>query len=351
VEAVPIPHAPAVSADPLPTHVVGIAASAGGVEALRRLVSDLPAGLDTAICVVLHIPPTGRSLLAPILARDSALTPVVAEHGARLRPDTIYVAPADHHLLVRADAVELSHGPKENGVRPAADPMFRSLAGAWGSRAVAVVLSGSLDDGAAGAAAIAQSGGRVIVQEPSDALVGGMPSSTLAVTTPDAVVPIEQMAAALRRLLAVPVPNEEEAPVHAQPDPAEMELRPTRPDGPASGFTCPECSGALWEQREGQMIRYRCRVGHAYSEDAMVEAQGSAVEAALWAALEVLEERGELLRRIAERMHRQPRTGQRFREDARLTDERAAVIRRVLSSGLGGGRTGRQDDLAEHAAG
>ena len=77
---------------------------------------------------------------------------------------------------------------------------------------------------------------------------------------------------------------------------------------PTSGFTCPECSGALWELREGELIRYRCRVGHAYSEDAMVEAQGSAVEAALWTALEVLEERGELLRRIAVRMDQQPRT-------------------------------------------
>ena len=144
---------------PLPARVIGIAASAGGVEPLRRLVADLPADLDAAVCVVLHIPPTGRSLLAPILARHSALTTVVAEHGVRLRAGTIYVAPADQHLLVRADAVELSRGPKENGVRPAADPMFRSLARAWGSRAVAVVLSGALDDGAAGAAAVAEAGG------------------------------------------------------------------------------------------------------------------------------------------------------------------------------------------------
>ena len=86
----------------------------------------------------------------------------------------------------------------------------------------------------------------------------------------------------------------------AEPDPAEMELGPNRPDGPASGFTCPECSGALWELREGELVRYRCRVGHSYSEDAMVDAQGTAVEAALWTALEVLEERSELLRRLRE---------------------------------------------------
>ena len=300
MEAEPIP-----ALESLPARVIGIAASAGGVEPLRRLVADLPAGLDAAVCVVLHIPPTGRSLLAPILARHSRMTTIVAEHGMRLRPGTVYVAPADQHLLVRADVVELSDGPKENGVRPAADPMFRSLARAWGPRGIAVVLSGALDDGAAGAAAVAEGGGRVVVQEPHDAIVASMPSSTLAVTTPDAVVPIARMAEVLERLL------------------------PSRSDGRASGFTCPECSGSLWEIRQGETIRYRCRVGHAYSEDAMAAAQGNAVESTLWAALEILEERGELLRRIAVRMER----GQRFRDGARVADERAAVIRRVLSGG------------------
>jgi two-component system chemotaxis response regulator CheB len=182
---------------------------------------------------------------------------------------------------------------------------------------------------------VAEAGGKVVVQDPSDALVSGMPSSALAVTKPDVLVPIAHLADALTRLLSDPVLDPgEEAPVPAQPDPAEMELRPTRPDGPASGFTCPECSGALWEIREGEGIRYRCRVGHAYSDEAVVEAQGSAVEAALWAALEVPEERGELLRRIADRTNGQSRTGKRFRDSARVADDRAAVIRRVLSSGV-----------------
>ena len=119
-----------------PARVIGLAASAGGVEALRCVVSDLPADLPAAICVVLHIPATGRSLLAPILDRNSALEAVVAQDGQRLRAGVIYVAPADRHLLVRRHTIELSHGPKENGVRPAADPMFRSLARAWGSGAI-----------------------------------------------------------------------------------------------------------------------------------------------------------------------------------------------------------------------
>jgi two-component system chemotaxis response regulator CheB len=336
----------------LPTRVIGVAASAVGVEALRRLVAQLPADFDAAICIVLHIPPTGRSLLAPILARGSALTVQAAENGAPLRPGTVFVAPADHHLLVRADTVELSRGPKENGVRPAADPLFRSLARAWGDCAVAVVLSGALDDGAAGAAAVAAAGGQVVVQDPSDALVTGMPSSTIAATTPDAVVAIDELGATLQRLVAAPVPNPgKEAEVQIEPDPAELEGGPNRPEGPATGFTCPECNGAIWELRTGELVRYRCRVGHAYSEDAMVDAQGNAVEAALWAALEVLEERGELLRRIANRMDRAPRTEHRFREGAREADERAAVIRRVLSTGRGSAGLSRGDELEESAAG
>ena len=305
----------------LPRHVIGVGASAGGVEALRTLVADLPADLDAAVCIVLHIPPSGKSLLAPILARMTPLETVLAEHGAPLRPGVIYVAPADRHLLIRHDVVELSRGPRENGVRPAADPMFRSLAAAWGANGVAVVLSGSLDDGAAGAAAVVEAGGRLLVQEPSDALVPGMPSSAIAVTRPDAVLPIGELGAALGRLVT-PTGVPRAAP--ASPPASRV----------ASGFTCPECAGALWELREGGLVRYACRVGHAYSEEAMVEAQGGAVEAALWRALTALEERGELLERIADRMRvTAPSTEHRFREGAREAGARAATIRRVLAVG------------------
>jgi len=180
--------------------VIGVAASAGGVEALRRLVTALPGDLDAAVCVVLHIPATGRSRLAPILDRASALEAVPADDGAPLLPGTIYIAPADRHLLVREDHVALDHGPKEHGTRPAADPLLRSIARAWGSRGVAVVLSGALDDGAAGAVAIADAGGTVLVQHPDDALASAMPSATIAATAPAHVLATAELAAALIRL-------------------------------------------------------------------------------------------------------------------------------------------------------
>jgi two-component system, chemotaxis family, protein-glutamate methylesterase/glutaminase len=340
VEAEPVP----VADRALPERVVGIAASAGGVEAIRHVVSALPADFPAAICVTLHIPATGRSLLAPILDRDSQLTAVVASDGLPLRAGVIYVAPADRHLLVARETVQLSRGPKENGTRPAADPMFRSLAESWGPCAVAVVLSGALDDGSAGVVAVSGAGGVVIVQDPDDALVPSMPASAIAANSPERVVPVDEVADALQQLLGEPAPGPEGGSTMSEP--VQPPPHPSRPDGPASAFTCPECSGALWELREGELVRYRCRVGHTYSEDAMVEAQGSAVEAALWAALEVLEERGELLQRIAERMAgRGPKTEARFREGSRDAYERARLIRRALLMGVG------HEGLAHHELG
>lgn len=347
MEAQPVP----VPDRALPTRVVGIAASAGGVEAIREVVARLPGDLPAAVCVTLHIPATSRSLLAPILDRNSDMLAVVATDGLPLRAGVIYVAPADHHLLVGRETVQLSRGPKENGTRPAADPMFRSLAECWGPGAVAVVLSGALDDGSAGAAAIAAAGGTVIVQEPGDALVPSMPASAIAVGSPESVVPAPEIAGVLQRLLAEPVPEPGPEGGSTMSEPVQPEPRPARPAGPASAFTCPECSGALWELREGSLVRYRCRVGHSYSEDAMIDSQGTAVEAALWSALEVLEERGELLQRIAERMAgRTPKTEARFRKGAREALDRAALIRRALALGSADHGLSRRD-IGEAAEG
>jgi two-component system, chemotaxis family, protein-glutamate methylesterase/glutaminase len=332
-----------------PARVIGIAASAGGLEPLRQLVAELPGDLPAAICVVLHIPATGRSLLAPILDRSGALHAVVAADGMLLRPGVVYVAPADHHLLVRGGEILLSRGPKENGVRPAADPLFRTLARSWGAAAIGVVLSGALDDGSVGAAALAAAGATLVVQDPGDALVPSMPSSAMAAANPDHVVRGAAIAGLLDQLARTPVAaSREEVDMWLDPDPAELD-EPGRPEGPASGFTCPECSGALWEMRDGTLVRYQCRVGHTYSEDAMVEAQGTSVEATLWTALEVLEERGELMQRIAERMKDRPRTERRFRSAAREAAERAALIRRALSIGIGVQAPNTSDEVEEAA--
>ena len=316
-----------MSTDASPARVIGIGASAGGLEALVKVVQCLPADFTGAICIVLHIPAMGRNLLASILARRSAVPIETARHGEPLAAGYVYVAPSDRHLLVNEGRLELSRGPKENGVRPAVDPLLRSIAG-YRERGVAVVLSGTLGDGSAGAAAVARAGGAVIVQDSVDALVPSMPQTALGAVGPRAHVLTAPEIGKLLVKLSAETPQKRDNAVVTLPDedPAFQ-----RPEGPATGFTCPECSGAIWELHDGDLVRYRCRVGHAYSEDAFVNGQRDSVEAAMWAALEMLEERVELLRRIADRHGTSnPRTRKRLQDTAESTLERAELIRRAL---------------------
>jgi two-component system, chemotaxis family, protein-glutamate methylesterase/glutaminase len=187
-----------------PRRIIAIGASAGGVDALRDLVGALPRGFPGAVCVVLHISPTGTSLLAPILARHTQLEVEVAAHGTILRAGHVYIAPADRHLLIGEETLALTAGPRENGVRPAVDPMFRSLARSHGRRAVAVVLSGALDDGSAGAVTVAAHRGTVVVQDPADAMVPSMPANAISADSPEYVVALGEMAALLVRLAHEP---------------------------------------------------------------------------------------------------------------------------------------------------
>lgn len=310
-----------------PTRVIGIGASAGGLEALIKVVRTIPADFPAALCIVLHVPPLGRSLLAPILDRRAELPVRTAQHGEELVAGRAYVAPADRHLLIADGRIELSRGPKENGVRPAVDVLLRSVA-RYRRRAVAVVLSGTLGDGSAGALAVERAGGTVIVQDPLDALFPSMPETALAaVGGVDHVVAAGELGELLENIAHEPVREEEDVRVTVdERDPAFQ-----RPQGPATGFTCPECSGAVWELREGELIRYRCRVGHAYSEEAFITDQRTTVEAAMWTALEVLEERVELLRRMAERHGgANARLRRRLETAADNALERAELIRRAL---------------------
>lgn len=337
----------APEAKPIQREVVAVGASAGGVEALRQLVAALPPELPAAVLVVIHVLPTGRSMLPKILERTGELAATSAKHHDQLARGHIYVAPPDHHMLAVDGRLRLSHGPRENGHRPAVDPLFRSVARAYGPRAIGVVLSGTLDDGTAGLQMIRQRGGATIVQDPSDALYPGMPQSAIDNEAAEHVVKISDMAALVCKLIDTPVPPEQpplETEVPAAAVPTLDIAEPMNPrDGELSALTCPECGGALWEHQDGELVRFRCHVGHAYSPESMQTEQGRALEAALWSALRSLEERQDLFRRMARRSAGSADTAARFERKVAEVESHADAIRRTIAE-LGRAPVVEQDE-------
>lgn len=286
--------------------VIAIGASAGGVEALQAVVAGLPVDLPAVVLVVLHIPRQAPSALPGILDRAGPLPAVAARHGIPARPGTIYVAPADHHLLIHDGHLELSVGPTENGHRPAIDPLFRSVAVAFGVGAIGVVLSGARDDGAAGLTEIVKRGGQAVVQDPNEALHRSMPASALEHVTTAHVLPAAKIGTLLGELVGegaapieLPRPNPDlaaENEIATLSSTTTEEMQSARP----SGFSCPSCQGVLFMVNGEPAPRYRCRVGHAWSPGSLVAEQTVGVEEALWAALRALEENAAMHLRLAE---------------------------------------------------
>lgn len=313
--------------DDEPSAIVVIGASAGGLEVLRHIVSMLPAEFPAAICIVLHIAPESPSALGPILQRSGRLPCHAATQGEKLRAGQILVAPPDRHLIIEDSQVKLSVGPRENGHRPAVDPLFRSAAAGYGPRVIGVVLSGTRDDGAAGLAAIKASGGAAVVQDPKEALYAGMPSSALAHVKVDAVLPSPQIAGALVAMVNQDPPPSGNSGLDASAGTERLE-------DPAAGVStiCPDCGGVLSERTVGAMTQWECRVGHRYSPESLADAQAHEVESALWAAIRALEDREALLERMAAQAEArgQRRSARAFGDRARAAAEHAKAVRRAL---------------------
>jgi two-component system chemotaxis response regulator CheB len=302
---------------------------------MRGLPPDLPA----AVFAVLHVTPAAPSALPEILSRNSALPARHAVDGEAIEYGRVYVAPPDHHLLVESERVRVVRGPKENRVRPAADPLFRSAAKFYGPRVVGVVLTGALDDGTAGLAAIKRRGGVAVVQDPEEALYSGMPRSALENVAVDHCLPLAGIAPLLGRLAMAPA---QEAAAYPVSEFLEVETRIARNEeadmedvgklGTPSAFTCPECKGALWELNDGELLRFRCHVGHAFSIESLAADQTEQLESALWAALQSLEQNAALLRRMAARARERNHqiSLMRYEDNVQRVERHAAVIREVL---------------------
>jgi len=324
--------------------IVVVGASAGGVEALRRFLGRLPADFPGAVFVVLHIPAESPSVLPTLLTRLGGMPAAHAVDGEPLRQGRIYVAPPDHHLTLSDGHVAVTRGPRENGVRPAVDPLFRTAARLYRDRVIGVVLSGTLDDGAAGLHAIKLTGGVAIVQDPEDALFAGMPLSSLEIVEVDFQLPAAEIADTLMKLTSPEAKGR--GPITGKPrdeiGPMSSELKIGAPDvgslegqarpGEPSVYACPECHGVLWELRDGQLAHFRCRVGHAYTLETLFADHTQSVETALWTALRSLEERVSLSRRLAHRARErgQERMATTFERSASEVADSARILRDLL---------------------
>lgn len=297
-----------------PLSIVVIGGSQGGIEALQEIVAVLPADLAAAIFVVIHLPVEANSYLPSMLTRAGMIRAAHPADREPIRPAQIYVAPPNYHLTLEDGDVHVFKGPRENRHRPAIDPLFRTAARMFGPRVIAVVLSGNLDDGSAGLLAVRRRGGCAIVQDPQNAIAGEMPKRALEYAGADYTLPIAAIGPKIVELVrsrgaAMNTPTKrsdaraKSKKKSANPDPEvtehEDDFTSEQGNGKASVFACPECHGVLWEMKQGQLVRYRCRVGHAYTADSLKGELGESAERTLWAAMRALEEKAAMSRRLS----------------------------------------------------
>ena len=282
--------------------IIVFGGSAGSTAPLKGILAQLPSDFPASVFVVQHRALTKQS--ESLNGWSFALPSVIAEDGAKVERSRIYVAPANRHLYFEDGTVRVRNGPRENMARPSIDVLFRSAAVVYGPRVVGVILSGTLDDGVAGLAAIRRCRGVTVVQEPSDALADELPSNALE-SHPTHRLPASGIPELLSALVGQPVSAEHSVPSDIALEAHAATAAMTNPRGldqlaEPSHLTCPECQGPLWRLPAGVDEHYRCDVGHAYNAQSLFSDQGRKLERALWVAYRTLIERARLLERLAE---------------------------------------------------
>ena len=306
-------------ADPAPNgkhDIIVAGASAGGIEALKKVVGCLPADLPAAVFIVVHVFPRSKSVLPEILSGVSRVPVLHAEDGMEIRPGRIYVAPPDHHLIIEQGHMHLSLGPKEQHQRPCINVTFRTAAAAYGKRVIGIVLTGQLDDGTAGLWEIVRHGGLAVVQNPEEADFPSMPLSALREVEVNYTVRLAEMGQLLAELARNGKPGDVPAKEGSKMEPELTDL------------TCPDCRGTIWRVMKGRFCEYRCRVGHSYSPKSMLAEHFLAQEKALWAAIVALEEGASLSRQLIGQL--EPELRASLEDEAQDRLQQASELRRVL---------------------
>lgn len=267
--------------------IIVIGASAGGFDAIRKLVAGFPVDFPAAVFVTIHISNKSNGLLPSLISRASYLQADHARDGEPIRGNRIYIAPPDYHLILCPGYVQLSHGPRENLQRPCINAMFRSAADAYGERVAGVLLSGMLDDGAAGLWEIQRKNGATVVQDPEEATFRSLPDSAIRGLNVQYIVRLAEMTPLLTKLA---MSDHKDSANFRVEEPVVEETRQT----------CPECGGAMSAVRMGSLREYRCHVGHRLGLQTMIEQKASNIERVLEMALAQSEELSSLLKTAVE---------------------------------------------------
>jgi two-component system chemotaxis response regulator CheB len=290
--------------------IIVIGGSAGSITTLKQIVSTLSKDFKATIFIVVHIPADSKSILPKILSQAGNLQAVHPKDGEAIEPGKIYIAPNDHHIILEQDRILIKRGPKENRFRPSIDVLFRSAAFQYRDRVVGVILSGYLDDGVSGVWMIKQLGGIAVVQEPTDTEFPQLPLNVIENVAVDyrlKAIDMGPVLSGLYKKQVVPPVNEmskeqldltkTEVFIAAEGNAFKMGIINM---GELTPFTCPECNGALVRLIEGNLLRYRCHTGHAYTAQSLLSELSENTDTKLWQLVRGFEEMNLLLGSIAD---------------------------------------------------
>jgi two-component system chemotaxis response regulator CheB len=318
--------------------IIVIGASSGGFEALKKIIRGLPADFETPVFIVWHMGPEVFGVLPQVFNRENKILAAHAYDKEPIKPNRIYVAPPDHHMLIEDGMVRVTRGPKENRFRPAVDPLFRSAAFSHGNFVTGVILSGSLDDGTAGLWTVKHYGGVAIVQDPADAEVPSMPESAIREVKVDYCLPVSDIAQVLVRLSKEPVErtefvrdNQTKKEIEIAGGKNAMEKGNLKFDE-LTPYTCPECHGVLSRLHNDRIVRYRCHTGHAYSTDTLIAAISENIEDSLYSAIRGIDESVILMNHIGDHYAEinNPKLAAIYFQKAKEADERSQLVRKAV---------------------
>ncbi len=331
----------------MPGHdIIVIGTSAGGLKALGMVLGALPSTLNAALFIVQHLAADKPSILPQILTDVGVLPASHPIDGESIQTGHIYVAPPDYHLLVNQGIMRVLHGPQENRFRPAIDTLFRSAARAYSTRVVGIVLTGYLDDGTVGLQAIKKRGGVAIVQDPQEAEYPSMAESALRYVKVDYCLPLAKIPDQMMQLSHEPAASDE-----AYPTTQEIEIESNIMEqgmntqgflenveaiGTRTTYTCPECSGILWQIGKSEPLRFRCHTGHSMTAKVLFSEQTQNIENALWSAVRAMEEKVTFSRQMAERMKNYNLTSAviKYEDHATNLDHEVSLIRDMILTGF-----------------